>query len=351
MIISELICLFLISFINYLYFIFYNHKEPVYKTIIDIVLLESLLFFNINSILDSDYETIRIIIITFSIFIGLCIFLLTKLSFIISLFIGFLILIILLLNCNPYKSLNTNKFTKLNYLPKEYVPSQQQLLKNTNINEILFPVVIKPINCTGNAKNLKIVYSKEEAIKIIKNINIDEYMIQTYLSNYPIEVGILYEKFPWDKNGNISVIIKDSKNKIKTCNNGDKCYKDVNLNTPELLKTINDISSKIPNMFCCRYDILTKNLDELKMGKNFKVLEINGVMGFDLDRSTYFFTEVSLYSFMSCIKWLFTRMFIGLYNIISLNGYSPINMLKLLIQSTKYTFKCENWEHQYSVDD
>jgi hypothetical protein len=80
MITSELICLFLISFFNYLYFIFYNRKEPVYKTIIDIVLLESLLFFNINSILDSDYETIRIIIIIFSIFIGLFIFLLTKLA-------------------------------------------------------------------------------------------------------------------------------------------------------------------------------------------------------------------------------------------------------------------------------
>lgn len=351
MITSGLMCLFLISFLNYLYFIFYNRKEPVYKTIIDIVLLESLLFFNINSILDSDYETIRIIIITFSIFIGLCIFLLTKLSFIISLFIGFLILIILLLNCNPYTNLNTNKFTKLNYLPKEYVPSQQQLLKNTNINELHFPVIIKPIYCSGNGNNVKIVYSKEEAIKIIKNINIDEYMIQTYLSDYPIEVGILYEKFPWDKNGNISVIIKESKNKIKTCNNGDKCYKDVNLNTPELLKTINHLSSKIPNMFCCRFDIRTKSLDELKTGKNFKVLEINGVMGFDLDSASYFFTEFSLYSFMGCIKWLFTRMIIGLYNIISLNGYSPINMIKILIQSTKYTYKCQNWEHQYCVYD
>jgi hypothetical protein len=351
MIISELICLFLFSFINYLYFIFYNRKEPIYKTIIDIVLLESLLFFNINSILDSDYETNRIIIITVSIFIGLCIFWLIKLSFILSLFIGFLILTILLLNCNPYTSLDINKFTKLKYLPKEYVPAYQELLKNTNINELHFPVVIKPIYCSGNGHDVKIVYSKEAANKIIKNINIDEYMIQTYLSDYPIEVGILYEKFPWEKNGNISVNIKESKNKIKTCSNEDKCYKDINLHTPELLKAINHLSSKIPNMFCCRYDIRTKSLDELKTGKNFKVLEINGVMGFDLDSASYFFTELSLYSFMGCIKWLFTRMFIGLYNIISLNGYSPINMIKILIQSTKYTYKCQNWEHQYCVYD
>jgi len=351
MITSGLICLVLISVLNYLYFIFYNRKEPVYKTIIDIVLLESLLFFNINSILDSDYDTHRIIIITVSIFIGLFIFLLIKLSFILSLFIGFVILTILLLNCNPYTILDTNKFTKLKYLPKEYVPSQQQLLKNTNINEIHFPVVIKPIYCSGSGHNVKIVYSKEEATKIIKNVNIDEYMIQTYLSDYPIEVGILYEKFPWEINGNISVNIKESKNKIKTCHNEDKCYKDINLNTPELLKTINHLSSKIPNMFCCRYDIRTKSLDELKKGKNFKVLEINGVMGFDLDSSSYFFTEVSLYSVMGCIKWLFTRMVIGLYNIISLNGYSPINMIKILIQSTKYTYKCENWESQYCIDD
>ena len=191
MITSGLICLVLISVLNYLYFIFYNRKEPVYKTIIDIVLLESLLFFNINSILDSDYDTHRIIIITVSIFIGLFIFLLIKLSFILSLFIGFVILTILLLNCNPYTILDTNKFTKLKYLPKEYVPSQQQLLKNTNINEIHFPVVIKPIYCSGSGHNVKIVYSKEEATKIIKNVNIDEYMIQTYLSDYPIEVGIL----------------------------------------------------------------------------------------------------------------------------------------------------------------
>jgi hypothetical protein len=50
-----------------------------------------------------------------------------------------------------------------------------------------------------------------------------------------------------------------------------------NLKTPELEAVIDRISQTFPGFYFGRYDIRTSSIDDFKQGKNFKIIELNGV--------------------------------------------------------------------------
>ena len=90
------------------------------------------------------------------------------------------------------------------------------------------------------------------------------------------EAGILYERYPSQKDGKIkSIVFKnilENKWKPLRCKNmlyekGINCEIRYDIITRELTHVINRISKKIPNFYAGRYDIRFDNIDDLKKGK------------------------------------------------------------------------------------
>lgn len=259
-----------------------------------------------------------------------------KLSFVIS----FTIIWILFLNVNPYEY-KTNKYSILSYIPLKYRP-EMNMLNNTDINKINYPVIFKPVRCSKGGKNVTLIMNKNDATNYILNNNISEIMFQTFVP-YKNEIGILYEK-------NVkSMVIKNSKNSnIMTSCYGDVTCEDVSyLITPELNTKMKEISNKIPNFNVGRYDIKYKDLSSLLKGEDFYVLEVNGVMGFDLRKSNLqYFGITSIYYIE---RWFFYRQLQGFINIITFNGYDPIKLLKMMLISIYNTLNCMDWEKIFAI--
>jgi hypothetical protein len=197
-----------------------------------------------------------------------------------SFLIGFIIQWVIFLNINPYPIENDNKFSIMNYIPNEYRPTQQFILDKCNLKELKYPIIIKPTICSGGCRGVYIVNDYIECMQIINDNNIDpnSYMTQTFLEDYSLEVGILYQKYPWDKSGKIVEICeKKNKENIRIYDRNNIVDRN-NLISDKLNNIINDISNKIPNFYVGRYDVRYKTEKDLLNG-DFKIVEVNGTMG------------------------------------------------------------------------
>ena len=263
-----------------------------------------------------------------------------KLKLSVSICISFIIIWILFLNVNPYKY-NENKLSILSYIPSEYIP-KMNMLKYTNINNLQYPVIFKPIRCTKVGKNVEIIYNINDAAKYLENNNINEIMVQTFIP-YKNEIGILYEK------NIVSMVIKKSKNSsiMTSCYGNVSCEDITNLITPKLNNIIKKISNHIPNFNVGRYDIKYKDLNSLLEGKDFYILEANGTMGFDLRKSNLqYFGIPSIYYIE---RWFIYRQMQGLINIITFNGYNPLKLMQIMLLTIYNTIYCMDWEKLFAI--
>jgi hypothetical protein len=253
----------------------------------------------------------------------------------------FFIIWILFLYVNPYDK-GQNKYTILENIPSKFIPPMT-MVNDMNPDNITFPLILKPVICTKTGNQVYKIDNFEE----LKSKNFDEnYMIQGY-SPYDREVGILYERFPWEKNGKIiSIVEKLGTDHVRKWCFGDyKCQNRKDLITDKLEFVIDSISKLIPNFYVGRYDIRFKDDDSFSQGENFHIVEVNGTLGFDLAKGTEEFAEVSLLNH----RWFWSRLIIGAYNIINLRGYSPGNLLEILAITLKNAFECKDWEKLYSL--
>ena len=283
----------------------------------------------------------EIVIILLNIFIfGYIIKYIFRLNFYLSIFIAFIIIWILFLNVNPYE-FNQNKLSILSYIPSEYIPDMI-MLKDTNINKLQYPVIFKPIKCTKIGKNVEIIYNIDDAQKYLKNNNINEIMVQTFIP-YKNEVGILYEK------NIISIVIKKYRGSdiMTHCYGNDSCEDITNLITSELNEIIKKISNNIPNFNVGRFDIKYKDLNSLLEGKNFYILEANGTMGFDLRKANLQYFGISSIYYIE--RWFLYRQIQGLINIITLNGYNPLKLIQVMFLTIYNTIICMDWEKLFTI--
>lgn len=270
--------------------------------------------------------------------LGFIIHYIFNLKLALSFFISFLILWILFLNVNPY-DVNQNKFSILLNVPSEYRP-KMSILKNTNIRNLEYPVIFKPIKCSRSSIGVVIINNLDEANKYIENNNIEDIMVQSYIS-YNNEIGILYEK-------NIkSMVIKKSNSIIRSaCNGGVSCEDITHVVTPKLNNVINKISNRIPNFHVGRYDIKYKDLNSLLDGTDFFVLEANGTMGYDL--RMFEGTNIIKNIYYS-ERWVLYRFLQGFINIVTLNGYNPIKLIQVMALTAYNTIYCKDWEKFLSM--
>ena len=299
---------------------------------------------NIQDILnfEIDYEYITCInYILFPLLTGSCIKYFFQFEFIICYFFGFLTQSIIFLNVNPLPISMCDKFSILKIIPKKYLPYQQYSLCEIKNKNIIFPIIIKPFCCSGCGRNINIIYSdKELKLFIKKNIRPESYMVQQYLEDYNIELGVLYEKLPWEKSGKITEITEKTNYSDKIRNYSKEHIK----NHPEYLNNeiINNIFNKlnenIPNLHAIRYDIRLKNIYDLQKD-NFKIVEINGATGYSLQEN-----PTKFYDYLNDTQWYIKRLIIGINNIITLKGYSilifPIILCKCLLNCVY----CINYE-------
>jgi len=202
-------------------------------------------------------------------------------------FIGFIIQWIFLLNTNPYPLSQNNKLAIMELVPIKYRPEVQFPLNEINRTHFNYPIIIKPTVCSGQGKDVKIVKNKKELQDFFKKTkDTKNYMVQNYLYDYKIELGVLWEKLPWEKEGKIIEISKQPQISERENYKKDKKkfdYKETTdiksynyLINDKLNKIFNNISKNIKDFNVGRYDILIKNIEDFKNG-NFKILEANGL--------------------------------------------------------------------------
>ena len=300
-------------------------------------------------------------------------------------FIIFVIIWILGLNVNPYTFENNNKYAILRHLPPEYLPKMRLIRNMEDIqyvyNAFSFPIIIKPTVCDGIGRRVVKVESvnqlfdwaeKNRAVfgsqRLTHNLldslkgsrrsqGVDKFMVQEAI-NGDTEIGVLVEKMPYEKYIRIvSIVEKTGTQAIRKGCEDIKCVMREDL-IPILQPAIRKISSQIPNFNTGRYDIRSTEQDLLK-GK-FKICEVNGtglpstlpmgeprrLMFFDL-RS--WVRNDALRSFYDHERWFFTRLWIGFLNIMTLRGYSPINLLRVMWTTTKNSVECADYENFYAL--
>lgn len=304
-----------------------------------------LLFIYLNYVNPAEYFELEEMFYV-PIFFGVIIGLLMDWNILLCSFCVWVFIWICFLNVNPYKLEDTTKIGIMKYVPSEYRPSQQKLLSDTDIEALTYPVVIKPVYCAKEAIGVYLVDTKEDMYDILetKGINPKDYMVQTFLADYPLECGIMFEKMPLAKEGKIIYISeKMGTDKIRpTCD--PYCTERGEYITPELEATINAIAAQIPHFNAGRFDVRFNNADDLKKGKNFKILEVNGVMGMDGRKHI---AETNREAYLIVLRWLLVRIFYGLTNIISFNGYAPHTLIRVMFKTMYKAGACSDWEDLY----
>lgn len=271
--------------------------------------------------------------------------------------------IIISMSVNPWTK-DYTKYKLNTYFPEKYQLKTFIYKKNTE-NLIEYPCIIKPVTCSGTNRDVKLLKNKNDLNKFMMNKQIndnnnndnekEEYIIQEYY-NSKYEVGILYEKLPFYKNGQIkSIVLKkagDDWEPLKCKNikssNGVECEdltKKINLE--KINKRIIEISNRIPNFYVGRYDIGFNDMTDFINGENFKIYELNGVMGFDLRSNIANNNEkYNLTKYYYILRWLFVRFYIGLINLLTFKS-SLINCLTTMPNMYKNYKKCNDWEHLF----
>lgn len=197
----------------------------------------------------------------------------------------------------------------------------ETILEKLSVAKIEFPVVIKP-----NIGERGFLVEKINSVEVLKDY-LGKYPIQMIIQeyiDYEEEVSVLYYRYPGESNGFItSLTLKDflavtgdgnstveeliksnpravlqldklkadepalleqvplNGERIQLVSIGNHSRGTTFLNGNHLIDqqlhlTFDKISQQMPGIFFGRFDIKCKSLDDLKAGKNFSILEING---------------------------------------------------------------------------
>lgn len=215
-------------------------------------------------------------------------------------------------------------------LPKEFYPTTinvQPYLKFEQIQEILlnsritYPCIVKPE--IGGQGILFRKIDNEQKLKKYHERNPVEYIIQEMV-DFPLEVSVFYYRFPDQASGVITGFLH--KIPLQVIGDGKSTLYDLILRHPKAFKRIQELSNNhahnfssiipdgmtyrfsyaanhnrgaqfidlkdhidqnlvsvfdkislsIDDFYYGRYDVMCNSIEELKLGKNFKILEYNG---------------------------------------------------------------------------
>jgi hypothetical protein len=281
-----------------------------------------------------------------------------KNHFLCTLFICFVIQWIIFLNVNPYPLNLNNKLSIVNLFPEKKRPKTQFSLKNIQNETFSFPIIVKPTVCSGKGNSITICRNKSELDSLLNRIKDKQhYLVQNFLEDYPVEIGVMYEKQPFQKQGKIVEIVEklNVKKDVRFFEYGKSKQHSNLVNNRKLNEEFNYLSNLVSGLNVGRYDIRLKNMNDLLKG-DYKILEVNGTMGFYFTdsinttdiRKSGLLNKV-MFDISLNLKWYFTRLYIGIINILTLKGYSPISLLYVMFRSLWNMIGCRDWENIYSL--
>jgi len=205
-----------------------------------------------------------------------------------------------------------------NVNPSEDFP---EIIKKLQLSGIQFPLIVKPE--VGGQGILFRKIDNEERLKEYHQKVPVEYFIQEFIK-YPLEVSLFYYRYPFEKKGAITgflqkvpmqvtgdgehtleqLILLNSKSKKrveelrpkhlinfgKIIPAGEKYILSYAANhnrgayfidlsaeiNDNLVKMLDEISLGVNDFFYGRYDIMCQSIEDLKLGKNYVILEYNG---------------------------------------------------------------------------
>jgi len=223
------------------------------------------------------------------------------------------------------------KYPLIRMIPEEYRPKSFLIRPGTALpeictllaaNNIVYPVIAKPD--VGERGFLVAKIADDAAMQRYIDVNKVDYIIQEYV-DLPLEMGILYYRFPHEESGHIaSVVIKefltvkgDGKSTLRELigrsprailqwekfrkrfgarldeilpegelleleaignhAQGTKFLNGNHLADERMIRVCDEITRGMPDVYYCRYDLRTSNVEDLKQGKNIRILEVNGV--------------------------------------------------------------------------
>ena len=240
-----------------------------------------------------------------------------------------------------------SKFETLNLIPKQYKPKSILINKYTNFEDVVidiekanieFPLIAKPD--IGFRGYLVKKMDTENELKYYLEKNKIPIIIQEFVA-YENECGLFYYRMPDESKGKITSITlkkfltvvgngtsslseliltdkraylyykllqnihksnmksipkKDEIVQLSVIGNHSKGTQFINGNhliSKDLEQMMDDLSKQIDNWFYGRLDIKYNSFEELISGKNFKILEINGIISepthiYDPENTTYF---------------------------------------------------------------
>lgn len=226
--------------------------------------------------------------------------------------------------------LGESKWHILQNIPNEFIPSTIFLKPDTPFevissqlisSRISYPLIVKP-DMGERGRLVEKVKSAEELKKYTRSINLP-FLIQEYV-DLPIELGIFYYRFPGQEKGIISSIVQ--KEFLKLTGDGTSSVEELAEKIPrarfqinrlfrkdpslqsrilqpgeilelepignhcrgtafidgskyidcQLTAVIDELAKKIKGFYYGRFDLRCSTMEELKKGKNFKILELNG---------------------------------------------------------------------------
>jgi hypothetical protein len=212
-----------------------------------------------------------------------------------------------------------------NWIPKTVFVSSEtlfhQILMDLQSKKINFPIIVKP---NIGLKGLGVAELKDsDELENYQNHNDCDFLIQEKIK-YQNEVGIFYHRFPDEKTGKITGMVK--KEFLSVTGNGKKTLRELVMENPRsafqikaieqkmgsemnkivseneeiilipfgshtrgakfvdissevtenLAQKIDEICTKVNGFYFGRLDVMFENLELLQEGKNFKIIEING---------------------------------------------------------------------------
>ena len=212
-----------------------------------------------------------------------------------------------------------------NWIPKTVFASSEtlfdEILVELQLKKIDFPIIVKP---NIGLKGLGVAELKDsDELENYQNNNDCDFLIQEKI-NYQNEVGIFYHRFPDEKRGEITGMVKKEFLSVK--GDGRKTLRELVMENPrsafqikaieqkmgnemskivpeneeiilipfgshtrgakfvdissdvteKLEQKIDEICTKVNGFYFGRLDVMFENLELLKNGENFKIIEING---------------------------------------------------------------------------
>ena len=233
---------------------------------------------------------------------------------------------------NNSGALNTSKYAYLSKLPPAWYPKTlliQQSMPIEEINRCLekqhfsYPLILKPDN-GERGKGIAVLNNSKELIQSLEKSKHAHLLLQSF-SHYPNEIAFLYSRMPNQKHGKISSITTKSfctlegdghstweellKQNIRVSHRwqslkkreklpwnqiatkGDKYLIEpigshhlvtqfnngAALHSAELVQLLDHWANQLPGFYYGRFDVKYKNWEALLKGKDFHLMEINGV--------------------------------------------------------------------------